>query len=102
MPHSVNLLCTITRKSLQDPEGIIDEFLALGADRIPLRPLSRLGLAKDQWDAIGYTADEFITFWTRAMDYILELNKKGKKIQERLSVVIPQRSLKKRTRATLT
>ncbi len=95
LPHSVNLLCTITRKSLQDPEGIIDEFLALGADRIPLRPLSRLGLAKDQWDAIGYTADEFITFWTRAMDYILELNKKGKKIQERLSVVILSKIFKK-------
>jgi His-Xaa-Ser system radical SAM maturase HxsB len=95
LPHSVNLLCTITRKSLQEPEKIVDEYIALGADKIPLRPLSKLGLARDQWDAIGYTAEEFIAFWTRAMDHILELNKQGKKIQERLSVVILSKIFKK-------
>jgi len=95
LPHSVNLLCTITRRSLQEPEKIIDEYLSLGSKRIALRPLSRLGLAKDQWDTIGYTAEEFLAFWTQAMDHILKLNKKGRKIQERLCAVILSKIFKK-------
>ncbi|MFA5038971.1 MAG: His-Xaa-Ser system radical SAM maturase HxsB [Candidatus Omnitrophota bacterium] len=93
--RSVNMLCTLTRQSLAHPEKIIDEYLALGADRIALRPLSRLGMADVLWEKIGYTPEEFNAFWAKAMDYILELNKKGRAFQERLAAVILTKVFKK-------
>ena len=35
-----------------------------------------LGMAREVWDQIGYTADEFLAFYRKAFDRILEANKK--------------------------
>lgn len=93
--RDINMLCTITKESLKYPREIIDEYVSLGADRIALRPLSCLGNAQVQWDKIGYTPEEFNAFWKEAMDYILELNKKGRLFKERLTSVILTKLFKK-------
>lgn len=93
--REVNMLCTLTRKSLFNPKEIIDEYLKIGAEKIALRPLSRLGMAATQWDDIGYSPEEFNDFWAKAMDYIIDLNKKGHRIQERLASVILTKIFKK-------
>lgn len=78
-------LPTITRQSLPFHKEIIDEYANLGLISIHVRFLHRLGAAGKNWDEIGYTAEEFIDFWKKSMDYIIELNKKGMKIMERMA-----------------
>lgn len=70
-------LMTTTRLSLQYPEEIIDEYVRQGFDSIFLRPLSPYGFAVRTEQQIGYTIEDFLDFYKRALDYILLLNKKG-------------------------
>ena len=92
---SLDLLLTVTRYSLPFAEKIIDEYVKLGAERIALRPINKIGLADKQWGVLGYSAQEFNNFWAGAMEYILKLNKKGVKLQERMASVMLQKILKK-------
>lgn len=91
----LDLLPTITRYSLPFAEKIIDEYIALGVKRIAIRPVNKIGFAKKEWGVLGYSAQEFNNFWARAMEYILKLNKKGVKLQERMASVMLQKILKK-------
>lgn len=79
----VGLLPTITKHSLSYHREIVDEYLRWGQGSIAIRYANRLGRAIDYWDRIGISAEEFCDFWSKAVDYIIEVNKKGKKIFER-------------------
>ena len=76
-------LPTITKNSLKYHKEIIDEYINQGFTTIHLRFLNYLGYAKKNWPQIGYSAEEFNTFWRQSLDYILKLNKKGVNIKER-------------------
>ncbi|MBN1386387.1 His-Xaa-Ser system radical SAM maturase HxsB [Candidatus Woesearchaeota archaeon] len=80
-------LTTVTRKSLNDPKGIIDEYVKQGKKSIHLRNVNKLGYAARVWEDVGYSAEEFIEFWKKGMDYILELNKKGTLMTERIVMI---------------
>ena len=69
-------LTTISRESLKYPKEIVDEYIKLGMEGIFLRPLSRLGFAKNLWEKIGYSLDEFVQFYKKALDYIIDYNLK--------------------------
>ncbi len=86
--RKVYALVTLTRKSLEDPEGIVDEYVNLGMDFIHLRFLNRLGIAKKSWQSITYTAEEYLEFWKKAVEYIKKLNEKGIKLQERMFTIM--------------
>lgn len=73
----LNALMVTTKYSLKYPKEIIDEYLKHEFRMIQLKQLSRLGYAKGTWEKIGYDADEFLDFWKKALDYIIEVNKKG-------------------------
>jgi len=81
-------LLTVSRESLKYPLEIIDSYIENGFTSIHLRPLTRLGLAAKDWDNIGYTVEEYIQFLKVTLDYIIELNKKGINIQERLTAIM--------------
>lgn len=81
-------LLTVTRKSLSDPKGIVDEYVRLGLEEIFLRPLSPLGFARTMWSEIGYDAAEFSAFYRKSLEYILSLNKKGVKIREKMASIM--------------
>jgi uncharacterized protein len=91
--QKINALITITKPSLNQHKEIIDEYVKLGYENIHLRFLTNLGCANKMWSKIGYTPEEFIDFWKKAMDYIIELNKKGTIISERLSTIILKKIL---------
>lgn len=80
-------LTTITRFSLPYGKEIVNEYLKLGIPIVYLRPLNPFGVAGLTWKKIGYSADEFIAFYKKTLNYIISLNKKGKKISESLAVV---------------
>lgn len=68
---------TTTRYSLEAYKEIIDTYISLGMKSVFLRPLTPLGFAHDSWSEIGYSDDQFLDFYQKSIDYLLELNKSG-------------------------
>jgi His-Xaa-Ser system radical SAM maturase HxsB len=91
----IDALMTTTRRSLGYPEEIVNAYVRLGALGVYLRPLSRFGFAKKTWDAIGYTADEFLDFYRKALDRILQVNLKGRVFFEQTARILATKMLKK-------
>ena len=88
---NIGAIQTTTKKSLNNPQKIIDTFIELGMDGIFLRPLSPLGNSIDSWNKIGYTANEFLSFYKNALDYIINLNKQGIFFRENNTVLFLKR-----------
>ncbi len=80
-------LMTTTKLSLKYPQEIIDEYRKLNTGGIFIRPLSPIGYAKNVWHKIGYEADEFLSFYEKAIDYLLKINLKGEKFVERNAAI---------------
>jgi His-Xaa-Ser system radical SAM maturase HxsB len=94
--RQIHLLPTITKHSLAHPERIVDEYLSLGQGDIALRPVSKIGYACSCWEDIGYTAEEFNVFYTKAMAYIMKLNLSGTHLSERSARTILTKVLLKK------
>ncbi|HAH31630.1 MAG TPA: hypothetical protein DCL44_04885 [Elusimicrobia bacterium] len=82
-----NAISTITRASLAQPERIVDEFIRQGIRRVQLGPLDPLGRAAGGWGALGFSAAEFLAFYSRALDYMLALNRRGNPVYEKGAVM---------------
>lgn len=78
----VAALMTTSREALSQPEAIIDAYVGLGFRRIFLRPLQPYGFADRLRPTWKYSVADFISFYRRALSYILELNEKGVPIVE--------------------
>lgn len=78
-----NALLSVTRAALEHPEAIVDEYVRLGLSNIFARPLMPLGAAVRSWKAIGYTVPEYLQFYRRLLDHVLELNRRGTQMRER-------------------
>lgn len=74
---TVNAIETTTKYSLNKYKEIVDEYIELGLESIFIRPLTKLGKADNNWNNIGYEAEEFLEFYKKALDYIIEKNKQG-------------------------
>jgi len=86
---TISALITITKKSLEKPREIVDEYVNLGLKQLHIRPINFLGFSDENRKKIGYSAEEFIKFWKDCADYIIELNKKGIFLRERtISTII--------------
>jgi His-Xaa-Ser system radical SAM maturase HxsB len=81
-------ISTATRHTLQDPKAYVDFFVDLGMSGVFVRPLNPMGFAVRTWQQIGYTMDEFLNFYFKMVDYILELNEKGVKFVDKYSQIM--------------
>jgi His-Xaa-Ser system radical SAM maturase HxsB len=95
LPSHLNALATITKYSLKYPKEIVDEYLKWGIESIHLRPLSFLGLSGIRRKEIGYSLEEFMEFWKKGVNYIIEINLKGKFICERGIAMMMQKIMGK-------
>lgn len=77
----LNAICTVTRFSLPYPEKIVDEFLRLGIARVQLGPLEPIGRAAG--NALAVTPGEFLSFYRKALDRMLRLNRRGTEVYEK-------------------
>ena len=86
--NTICALTTVTREALKHPEAIVDCYVAAGFKSIFLRPLSPFGFATRTEDKIGYPMKDFVAFYARALDYMLELNAKGTQISEAYASIL--------------
>jgi radical SAM protein with 4Fe4S-binding SPASM domain len=81
-------LVTITKGSLPLYKEIVDEYKNIGAGGIFLRFIHPLGTAEKSMKHLGYTAQEYIDFYRKALDYIIEINKKGTPFMENSAAIL--------------
>jgi His-Xaa-Ser system radical SAM maturase HxsB len=74
-------LLTVTRNNLGTLRRVIDHYIELERNSIFIRPLNPFGRATlDQ--TLGYSTEEFTEAYIDAVEYILEINRKGKDFRE--------------------
>lgn len=86
--YHVEALLTVTRKTLGQPKEVVDEYVALGRKAIFLRSLNPFGFARQTYEQIGYGPEEFLDFYVKCLDYMLELNRRGVEILERTAAIL--------------
>jgi radical SAM protein with 4Fe4S-binding SPASM domain len=75
--HRPQALVTVTKASMPLYKEIIDEYKDIGAGGIFLRFLQPIGIAEKSMRHLGYTAQEYVDFYGKALNYIIEINKNG-------------------------
>jgi len=90
--YRINALLTVSHYSLGYWKEIIDEYVKLGFVSIHLRPLNPFGMAKKTEENIWYEPEEFIDFYKKSLNYIIELNLKGIEFKERTAAIILQKA----------
>jgi len=78
-------LLTVTKKTLGKYKKVIDTYVSLWLDWIFLRPLNPYGFAAADLKKLWYEPEEFIEFYKKSMDYIIQLNKEWVKFREAMS-----------------
>ncbi|MEO8601500.1 MAG: His-Xaa-Ser system radical SAM maturase HxsB [bacterium] len=89
----VDALLTTTRPTLNAAREVVEEYAARGLRTVRLRPLDRARFDRETWSAIGYTVEEYLEFYRRTLDHILEANGRGIALTERTAAIILTRML---------
>lgn len=88
----ISALMTASEDSINYPKGIIDAYIQAGFHSIFLRALNPYGLASKYSDWNEYY-EHFIAFYKKALDYIIELNKRGIYFIEEFTALILRKIL---------
>jgi len=90
---SLSALTTITKYSLNKPKEMVDEYYKLGFRTIWPRFLNNIGFAKDLWNEIGYTPEQYLSFYKKLLNYVFQLNMSNKRIIEGYAFYLSQKIL---------
>lgn len=85
--NKVWALLTVTKKTLPKYKEVIDTYVSLWLDWIFLRLLNPYGFARSDLKKLSYSIEDFIEFYKKSMDYIIDLNKSGTIFRESLSSI---------------
>jgi His-Xaa-Ser system radical SAM maturase HxsB len=85
--YHVEALLTTTREALPQWKAIVDTYVDLGCRALFLRPVDPFGFADRTAPRVEYPRSEYMEFYKSAVDYIIELNKKGVEILERFAAI---------------
>lgn len=83
----VGALLTATKETLWNYKEIIDAYIEQWLDSIFLRWLNPYGFAASDMKTLAYEKEEWIDFYEKSLDYILELNKKGTPFKETITSI---------------
>jgi His-Xaa-Ser system radical SAM maturase HxsB len=95
IPRKVSALPTITRYSLSYPDAIVDTYIELGFSVLPVRNLSSLGRARQNWSEIGYSPAAFIKFYRQVLARIIAVNLAGVSFKEGFATLLVKKALAK-------
>lgn len=70
-------LLTITKHHLNKLKDVVNEYVNLGFNGVFMRSLNPYGIAKQQWDQLGYPIEDFIDSYINVLRYIIQLNLDG-------------------------
>lgn len=93
---TVGVLMVTTKYSLPYYKEIVDEYVKWDQHELQLKILNKLGFAPQVWDKIGYTIDEFLDFYKKSLDYMIEVCKSGKQIRDRYTSLVITKLTQKR------
>lgn len=85
---SVSALMTTTKKSINYPVEIVDEYVKLGFNEIFIRPVSLYGFAKRNQNRIYYDNDDFLDFYHKSFERVLYWNNHGVELREATASLI--------------
>lgn len=85
--YHVEALLTTTRETLPRWQEVIDTYVALGCKAIFLRPVDPFGFAQKTAHKVEYPRREYLDFYRRSLDYIIDLNRKGVQVLERYAAI---------------
>lgn len=91
--EKVSALTTIAPHNLYQLRAVIDEYIKQGFDSIFLRMLNPFGRAHFDRSSLKYTVDEFIQSYKKALDYIIDINRKGRFFSEYFATLLLSRIL---------
>ncbi len=89
----IGALMTTTEASLDHVKEIVDEYLRLDLDGIFLRPLSPYGFAVKTKAFRKYDSKKWLDFYSRGLNYILEVNHNGTHFPEFYATLLLKRML---------
>jgi His-Xaa-Ser system radical SAM maturase HxsB len=85
--YHVEALVTTTRETLGRWRELVDTYVALGCRALFLRPVDPFGFADKTRRKVEYPRAEYLAFYRAAVDYMLELNRRGVEILERYAAI---------------
>ncbi len=88
-------MSTTTRYSFDFGDELVDEYIDLGFNDVWLRPLNNIGFAAESWKKIGYSAEEYLDFYKKELEYIVEKNRAGTPVRELMTSIMLKRILLK-------
>jgi His-Xaa-Ser system radical SAM maturase HxsB len=91
--NRVSPLMTTSEISLKYPREIVDTYRTLGFNQIFLRPLNPYGRATNISAYWATYFDKYFEFYKQALEYILDLNKKGIKFVEGYTALMTRKVL---------
>lgn len=80
-------LMTTTKKTLDNWKESIDAYIDNWLDGIFIRPLNPYGFAEKELNELWYSEEEYLDFYRKSLDYIIEVNKKGTLLREHFSSI---------------
>ncbi len=90
---NVGVIETTTKESLLYPSEIVDSLIDIGVNSISIRPLTPLGCAQVHWESIGYSPEEYVAFYRKALEQIVRRCEEGAVVQEGTATVFFSKAL---------
>ncbi|MED5463386.1 MAG: hypothetical protein VX699_01930 [Myxococcota bacterium] len=87
----VEVLQTITGDSFPYWKEIVDTFVDLGCQTVFLNGLDAFDNVNASAKGLDYSTEDFLTFYTNMLNYIIELNEGGVQITEQLAATMSSR-----------
>ena len=94
MLYHVEALLTTTRETLPRWKEVVDTYVALGCRSLFLRPVDPFGFMDRTGPRIEYPRTEYMDFYRKSVDYIIELNAQGVQIMERYAAIFLTKMLR--------
>ncbi|AKF03208.1 His-Xaa-Ser system radical SAM maturase HxsB [Sandaracinus amylolyticus] len=85
--YRVEALLTTTRETLPLWKEVVDQYVDLGCRALFLRPLDPFGFAEKTGPRLEYPRAEYLDYYRKCVDYMVELNLKGVQVLERYAAI---------------
>ncbi|WP_290920382.1 His-Xaa-Ser system radical SAM maturase HxsB [Halodesulfovibrio sp.] len=90
---NISALLTVHKKNIFSLQDVINEYVSRDFKSIFIRGLNPYGNAKSNYDEVACNNDEFFNCYIAALDYIIEINRKGIDLVEEFTAILLSRIL---------